>query len=176
MSAGARHTTGGELVCLRETASCDETDFKSTEKESSSFDVAAQCVAEGFLLWKGDLPIQANRMHSNFFFCSHTVTSLFIHYFPSTFHWGCLRLWNHVECSHVFLLTEGCTRHSIWGIFRRFFFFFSSQGMFTSAWLSRHPTSWCQAPDRKCAGRMLRHDLERGAFKCKIWNLLSVRF
>lgn len=42
----------------------------------------------------------------------------------------------------VFLLAERphVPPHSIWGMFPPF----SSQGMFTSAWLSRHPTSWCQ--------------------------------
>lgn len=122
MSAGACHTTRGELVCFRQTASCDETDFKSTEKGSSSFDVAARCVAEFFLLRSSQIFLfRLCRMRSNFFllpYCHHTFHSFL------SFHLS-LRMSLSVKPFQVepcFLVgwRLACSRRSIWGIFHPF--------------------------------------------------------
>lgn len=130
------------IVWFRGKVLCDETNFKSR----SSFDVS-----EGFqpIL---DFRLKEHKKQRESF---KEVCSSHIYSFPLS----CASASVHPihVCSFVFLSAEPwhILRAPIWGMFPPF----SSEDMFTSALLSRHPTSWCQSTDRKSAGKTSTHDL-----------------
>lgn len=133
----ACHTARVSLVCFGARVCCDETNFKIKWEVKQLVWCCGTLCFWGLSSFEGESYLKLKALKVKLFLLTSHRSHLFIPFISSV----------RVDRVCVALFSCWLNAHtypplSIWGMFPPF----SSQGMFTSAWLSRHPTSWCQGP------------------------------